>query len=70
MRGGLVATGTVTDPSGKPVPGVVVVRGDHPYWEWGSQEVRSDEQGRYTFPPLRSGLSSTRPEPAMRSRLA
>ena len=24
-------------------------------WEWGSQEVRTDEQGRYTFPPLPSG---------------
>ena len=55
MRGGVVATGTVTDPSGKPVPGAVVVRGDHPYMEWGSQEVRTDEQGRYRFPPLPPG---------------
>jgi beta-lactamase regulating signal transducer with metallopeptidase domain/thiol-disulfide isomerase/thioredoxin/protocatechuate 3,4-dioxygenase beta subunit len=55
MRGGLVATGTVADPSGKPVPGAVVVRGDHPYMERGSQEVHTDEQGRYTFPPLPPG---------------
>jgi beta-lactamase regulating signal transducer with metallopeptidase domain/thiol-disulfide isomerase/thioredoxin/protocatechuate 3,4-dioxygenase beta subunit len=55
MRGGLVASGTVTDPAGKPVAGAVVVRGDRPYWEWGSQEVRTDEQGRYRFPPLPAG---------------
>ena len=52
MRGGIVATGTVTDPQGKPIAGAVVVRGDHPYWEVGSQEVRTDEQGRYRLPPL------------------
>ena len=55
MRGGLVATGTVTDRAGKPVAGAVVVRGDHPYWEVGSQEVRTDEHGRYRLPPLPSG---------------
>ncbi len=55
MRGGIVATGTVTDPQGKPVAGAVVVRGESPYWEWGSQEVRTDEHGRYRFPPLPAG---------------
>ena len=55
MRGGLVATGTVTDAGGKPIAGAVVVRGDHPYWEVGSQEVRTDEHGRYRLPPLPSG---------------
>jgi beta-lactamase regulating signal transducer with metallopeptidase domain/thiol-disulfide isomerase/thioredoxin len=55
MRGGLVAQGTVTDPTGKPVVGAVVVRGDHPYWEWGSQEVRTDERGAYRMPPLPRG---------------
>ncbi len=55
MRGGLLATGTVTDPEGKPVVGAVVVRGDDPYLEVGSQEVRTDEQGRYRFPPLPAG---------------
>jgi beta-lactamase regulating signal transducer with metallopeptidase domain/thiol-disulfide isomerase/thioredoxin len=55
MRGGLVATGTVTDASGKPIAGAVVVRGDHPYWEVGSQEVRTDEHGQYRLPPLPSG---------------
>ena len=46
MQGGLSATGTVTDPEGKPVAGAVVVRGEHPYWEWGSQEVRTDARRR------------------------
>jgi beta-lactamase regulating signal transducer with metallopeptidase domain/thiol-disulfide isomerase/thioredoxin/protocatechuate 3,4-dioxygenase beta subunit len=55
MRGGLVATGTVTDPEGKPVAGAVVVRGNDPYLEWGSQEVRTDPQGHYWFPPLPAG---------------
>jgi beta-lactamase regulating signal transducer with metallopeptidase domain/thiol-disulfide isomerase/thioredoxin/protocatechuate 3,4-dioxygenase beta subunit len=55
MRGGLSATGTVTDPQGKPVAGAVVVRGERPYWEWGSQEVRTDDKGLYRLPPLPRG---------------
>jgi BlaR1 peptidase M56/Carboxypeptidase regulatory-like domain len=55
MQGGLVATGTVIDPQGKPIAGAVVVRGDQPYMEVGSQEVRTDEHGRYQFPPLSAG---------------
>ena len=35
MRGGLAATGTVTDPEGKPIAGAVVVRGDDPYLDPG-----------------------------------
>jgi hypothetical protein len=52
MRGGLRVTGTVTDPRGQPVAGAVVVRGDQPYWEPGSQEVRTDDKGVYRMPPL------------------
>ncbi len=55
MRGGLATTGTVTDPDGKPVAGAVVVRGEHPYTEWGSQEVRTDDRGIYRLPPLPRG---------------
>jgi beta-lactamase regulating signal transducer with metallopeptidase domain/protocatechuate 3,4-dioxygenase beta subunit/thiol-disulfide isomerase/thioredoxin len=55
MRGGIVATGTVTDQQRRPITGAVVVRGDHPYWEEGSQEVRTDEHGRYRLPPLPPG---------------
>jgi len=55
MRGGLVATGTVTDPGGKPIVGAVVVRGDDPYFDPGSQEVRTDDHGVYRLPPLPRG---------------
>ena len=55
MHRGLVTTGTVTDAEGKPVAGAVVVRGDRPYFEWGSQEVLTDARGVYRLPPLPRG---------------
>jgi thiol-disulfide isomerase/thioredoxin len=55
MKGGISATGTVTDPEGKPVAGAVVVRGEDPYGEWGSQEVQTDAHGAYRLPPLPRG---------------
>ena len=55
MRGGLSASGTITDPEGKPVAGAIVVRGDRPYWDEGSQEVRTDEKGLYRLPPQPRG---------------
>ena len=55
MHRGTGVTGTVTDPGGKPVKDAVVIRGDRPYWEEGSQEVRTNEQGVYRFPPLPPG---------------
>jgi beta-lactamase regulating signal transducer with metallopeptidase domain/uncharacterized GH25 family protein len=55
LHKGFEITGRVTDPSGKPVAGAVVVWGDNPYMERGSQEVRTDAQGVYRFPALRSG---------------
>ena len=58
MRGGLSATGTITDPDGKPIVGAVVVRGEHPYLEVGSQEVRTDVRGVYRLPPLPRGTVS------------
>ena len=47
MHRGLSATGTVTDAEGKPVAGAVVVWGDNPYLDEGSQEVLTDEEGVY-----------------------
>ncbi len=55
MKRGIEAVGTVTDPEGKPVSGAIVVRGDDPYLEWGSQEVRTDDQGRFRLQPLKPG---------------
>ncbi len=55
LRPGIILTGRVTDPAGKPVPRAVVVRGDQPYMEADSQEVRTDDRGVYRFPPLQPG---------------
>ena len=56
MHGGRRVTGNVTTPDGKPVAGAIVIWGDRPYWEHRpQQEVRSDEQGAYRFPPLPLG---------------
>jgi beta-lactamase regulating signal transducer with metallopeptidase domain/thiol-disulfide isomerase/thioredoxin/uncharacterized GH25 family protein len=55
MQSGVSVTGTVTDPDGQPIAGAVVVRGDHPYWEWGSQEVRTDARGAYRLQALPRG---------------
>lgn len=55
MNGGLSVMGTATDPEGRPVAGAVVVRGEDPYFERGSQEVRTDANGVYHLPPLPRG---------------
>ncbi|WP_165250539.1 carboxypeptidase regulatory-like domain-containing protein [Paludisphaera soli] len=55
MRGGVRAAGTVTDPDGKPVAGAVVVWGDHPYFDEGSQEVLTDAAGSFRLPALAAG---------------
>ena len=55
MHRGTGVTGIVTDADGKPLKDAVVIRGDRPYWEEGSQEVRTNEQGVYRFPPLPPG---------------
>lgn len=55
MRRGVNVIGTVMDPNGKPVPKAIVIWGDDPYFEEGSQEIRTDEKGFYRFPPLPDG---------------
>jgi hypothetical protein len=52
MARGVRLNGKVTDPAGKPVAGAVVIWGEDPYLMTGSQEVRTDGQGAYRFPPL------------------
>lgn len=56
MHSGPRATGTVTDVEGKPIADAVVIWGDDPYLQTGSQEVRTDAEGKYKLPPLRPGL--------------
>ncbi len=55
MARGIRVSGTLTDPSGKPVSGAVVAWGDDPYGMQGSQEVRTDGRGVYRFAPLPPG---------------
>ena len=56
LKRGIRVTGTVTDPSGKPVAGALAIWGNQPYWEHRPhQEVFTDEQGVYRFPPLSAG---------------
>lgn len=55
MRRGIRLAGTVTDAAGNPVAGVVVIHGDKPYMQEGSQELRTGEDGTFRFPPLSSG---------------
>lgn len=55
MHRGNTLSGVVTDEHGKAIPDAVVIWGDDPYIEEGSQEVRTDAKGRYEFPPLPEG---------------
>ena len=55
LERGIPLTGHVLDPDGKPVPEAVIIWGDDPYMETGSQETRTDEQGRFIVPPHKPG---------------
>jgi uncharacterized GH25 family protein len=55
MYEGIHARGTITA-DGKPVADAVVVWGDNPYMQEGSQEVRTAANGEYELPPLAPGV--------------
>ncbi len=55
MSRGIVVSGAITDPKGMPIPNAVVVWGEDPYRDEGSQEVHTDARGIYQFPPLPAG---------------
>jgi Carboxypeptidase regulatory-like domain len=55
MHWGVSVSGIVRDGDGKPVKDAVVVWGDDPYFEEGSQEVRTDAEGHYRLPPRAFG---------------
>jgi uncharacterized GH25 family protein len=56
MHDGIAVTGTVADPAGTPVADAMIVWGEDPYFTWGSQETRTDKEGKYRIPPMRNGL--------------
>lgn len=51
MERGVSVIGVVTDQDKKPVAGAIIVQGIDPYFESGSQEVRTDAEGKYRLPP-------------------
>ena len=55
MQRGVRVTGTLKNLAGKPVEQALVVFGDRPYWDAGSQEVKTDSNGTFEFPPLPMG---------------
>ena len=59
MYRGIAVSGTVTNAQGEPVRDAIVVWGDDPYLQWGSQEVRTDEMGKYRLPPRHAGEGLT-----------
>jgi len=54
MSRGVSLKGTVVDPEGTPIPGAVVIHGDDPYLQTGSQEVLTNEKGVFELPRLAS----------------
>ncbi len=58
MNRGHSLSGQITDSDGNPVADAVVVWGDDPYLQNGSQEVRVDSGGHYSLPPLKEGPSA------------
>ena len=50
LKSGVRITGSVVDDSGKPVKDALVIWGDRPYWQQGSQEIKTNEQGEFEMP--------------------
>lgn len=55
MPKGTRLSGFVLTPDRQRVEGAVVIWGNDPYFETGSQEVRTDAKGHYRLPPLPEG---------------
>lgn len=55
LREGVRANGRVVDPDGKPIRGAVIIWGDRPYWEEGSQEITSSDDGLFQLPAQPEG---------------
>ena len=55
LKRGIPILGVVHDANGAPVSQALVIRGDQPYWEDGSQEVLTDENGYFSIPPQKAG---------------
>lgn len=54
LERGVRIRGIVVDDTGNPIGDALVVWGDRPYWEQGSQELKTDSQGNFELPALES----------------
>ncbi len=50
MTKGARLKGTVVDDAGKPIENALVIWGDRPYWEKGSQEIKTNSDGEFHIP--------------------
>jgi beta-lactamase regulating signal transducer with metallopeptidase domain/protocatechuate 3,4-dioxygenase beta subunit/thiol-disulfide isomerase/thioredoxin len=55
LKGGVIVRGRVTDPTGKPVAGALVVQGDDPYFASTPSEFPTDGDGRFQLSALPQG---------------
>ena len=55
MRKGVQIRGQVTDPEGEPVDDALIVWGDNPYFQTGSQETSVENDGTYETPVQKNG---------------
>lgn len=55
LRKGIQIRGSITDPNGDPVNNALIVWGDNPYFQTGSQEIMVDPDGTYLTPTQKPG---------------
>lgn len=55
LNKGIQVAGTITGPDGKPVDNALIVWGDTPYFQSGSQEIAVENDGTYQTPTQKNG---------------
>jgi RNA polymerase sigma factor (sigma-70 family) len=55
LKRGVIVSGQVTDPAGKPIKDAIIVLGDEPYNSAAPTEFSTDADGRYRLPALAPG---------------
>ncbi len=55
MHQGIKVRGTIIDEAGDPIQDALVVWGDSPYWQKGSQEIIANPDGTYETPTQKNG---------------
>lgn len=55
LKRGIPISGKITDDKGNPVNNGLVIWGNRPYWQTGSQEIEISESGEFLIPPQPEG---------------